>query len=314
MSDRRLPPRAWDRAARVQEALTRFFFAPADARPLAVLRIGVAAVLLAQAVTIAPAFFALYDRAGFLQGRLEAALAKPGLPRLDALVDLLDPSGASSTTILVGIAAVYVLSLGALLLGFRARLSAAVAWLGHMTLMTTANAVTYGVDVFAHVFLFYLVWLPSGAALSVDRRRRAPAMPTWGARLGLRVVQLQLCIVYLASGLGKAAGRDWWNGTAMWQALMMPDFRRLDFSWLAGHRWVAVLAGWTVLLVEIGDPVLVWPRRTRRLWVTATVGLHLGIMAFMGLHLFGAIMIVLTVAAFAVDAEPRATPARASRE
>jgi hypothetical protein len=50
---------------------------------------------------------------------------------------------------------------------------------------------------------------------------------------------------------------------------------------------------------------LACPRRTRRLWVLTTAAMHLGIMIFMGLHVFGAIMIVFTVAAFAVHTEPR---------
>jgi hypothetical protein len=117
-------------------------------------------------------------------------------------------------------------------------------------------------------------------------------------------VQIHLCIVYLTSGIAKASGRAWWNGAAMWEALTMPDFRTFDFSWLARHQWLAVLAGWTVLLWELGYVALVWPRCTRRLWVPMIVAMHLGIMIFMGLYVFGAIMIVLTISAFAVRAEP----------
>jgi Vitamin K-dependent gamma-carboxylase len=289
-----------------RRAMLRFFFAPAEATPLAALRIGLAAVLLVQAALVAPAFFALYDRAGFLQGQVQDALAKPGLPHLGWLIGQLGREGAPDTPILAGIAALYVLSLVALLVGLRARLAAALAWLFHTILMMTGNATNYGADVFANIFLFYLLWMPSGDALSIDRKiSRRSRGPTWGARLGLRVVQIHLCIVYLTSGIAKASGRAWWNGAAMWEALTMPDFRTFDFSWLARHAWVAVLAGWTVLLWELGYAALVWPRRTRRLWVVTTAAMQMGMMIFMGLHVFGAIMIVLTISAFAIRAEPR---------
>ena len=60
---------------------------------------------------------------------------------------------------------------------------------------------------------------------------------------------------------------------------MSPDYRRFgfDFSWLASHPWVAVLAGWAVLVVEIGYAVLIWRQSTRRAWILATVALHAGI-------------------------------------
>jgi hypothetical protein len=198
-----------------------------------------------------------------------------------------------------------VLALVALLVGWNTRVAAAGAWFSHLMLMMTADSTNYGVDQFANIFLFYLTWMPSGAALSLDRRLgRAPIGPTSMARFALRVVQTHLCVVYLASGLGKAFGEQWWNGDAIWRTLNLPDYRQYDFTWLARYPWLAVGAGWMVLLVEIGYPILIWPRRTRRLWVAATVALHVGIVAFMGLSVFGAIMAVLTISAFAVRANP----------
>jgi hypothetical protein len=44
--------------------------------------------------------------------------------------------------------------------------------------------------------------------------------------------------------------------------------------------------------------------------VLATAGMHVGIAVFMGLGVFGAILIVFAVAAFAVSAEPRASSRR----
>jgi hypothetical protein len=202
---------------------------------------------------------------------------------------------------------VYLASLGALLVGFRARGAASLAWLLHVVLLTTGEGTNYGADRLAHVFLFYLMWAPSGDALSLDRAlARTPSPPSPGARLALRVVQLELCAVYLSAGLPKVRSEGWRDGDVIWRVLMTPEYARfgIDFSWLAAHPWMAVVAGWTVLVVEIGYAVLVWPRRTRKAWVMATVGLHLGIIVFMGLVVFGAIMIVLTVAAFGVEAEP----------
>jgi hypothetical protein len=293
------------RLARAGAAVERFFFAPARATPLAALRIGLALVLLAQAALIAPAFFALYERSGVLQGEVRDNLARPGLPYLGWLIRTLGGVGLSEPLILTTTGIVYLLSLTALLVGWRTRIAAVVAWLTHLTLMMTANGTNYGVDNFGNIFLFYLIWIPSGSALSLDRLAgRAPRGPTPVARLALRVVQIHLCMVYLAGGLLKATGEQWWDGEAIWRSVMLPEYRQLDFCWLADHPWFAKASGWMVLTVEAGYSIFIWPRRTRRLWILATVSMHLGIAIFMGLGVFAAIMIALTVGAFGFSAEP----------
>ncbi|WP_437763107.1 HTTM domain-containing protein [Sorangium sp. So ce764] len=304
-----LLPKAGETAARLWGSMGRFAFAPASARPLAALRIGLASVLLAQAALIAPIAPELYSRSGIVQGELLDGSGAIGFPRIGHLVNALSRFGVGESSVIAGMGVLYVLSLAGLLLGWRTRFSAACTWLVHFTLMMTAERTNYGADQFANIFLFYLVFMPSGAALSLDRALgRAPPEPSAAARLALRVVQLHLCLVYLSSGVEKALGAAWWDGDAIWRSLMLPEYRRFDFSWLAHHAWIAVAAGWLVLLVEIGYPFFIWPRRTRRLWVAATVGLHVGIAVFMRLDVFGAIMSVFTLAAFGVKADPR--PAR----
>lgn len=296
---------ARERGARALGAICRFAFAPASAAPLAALRIGVALVLLLQAAMVAPAFFELYGRASVLEGPPDNLYSWIGLPRLGWIIDHLAPFGIRGAWILAGTGVLYAASLVALLVGWRARAAAALAWSTHFLLLMEAYNTNYGVDYFAHIFLFYLVWMPSGAALSLDRaRRRERAGPTAAARLACRVVQLHLCVAYLSSGLAKAAGEQWWNGEAIWRALMLPAYRQVDMSWLADHAWLPRVAGWAVLLVEIGYPVFIWPRRTRAVWIAAIVALHVGIAVFLGLTLFGLLMPVLTLAAFGVSAEP----------
>lgn len=295
------------RRARAAAAVERFFFAPARAMPLAALRIGLCLVLLAQAALIAPAFFALYERSGILQGVVRDNLARPGLPDLGWLIRVLGRFGMGEALILTTTGIVYLLSLTALLVGWRTRIAAMIAWGTHLTLMMTGSGTNYGADNFGNIFLFYLIWIPAGADLSLDRAaHRAPRGPTPGARLSLRVIQIHLCMVYLAGGLMKASGEQWWNGDAIWRSVMLPEYRQFDFGWLADHPWIATASGWMVILVETGYSIFIWPRRTRRLWIIAAVAMHLGIALFMGLGVFAAIMIAFTVAAFGVSAEPTA--------
>jgi hypothetical protein len=117
------------------------------------------------------------------------------------------------------------------------------------------------------------------------------------------VMQLHLCAIYLDAGLHKAMGRQWWNGEAIWQVVSQPDFSTFDLSWLARSPWIPRLAGWGTLVVEIGYLFLVWPRRTRKVWCFATIGLHLCMGLFMGLVFFSSLMILLTTCLFLIPEE-----------
>jgi hypothetical protein len=290
---------------RLVTAFVTFVSAPASAKPLAVLRIGLAGLLLVQALALGGVVTELYGPRGIIPWSIVHDQAVQGMPRLSWVVDALASHGVSADTCVRGVYLVYVGSLAGLLLGWHTRLSALVAWLTHLALMTSGNASIYGVDQFALIALFYCVCLPVGDALSADQTLgRVSGAPSPGARLGLRLLQLHMCVVYLSSGIEKASGEQWWNGEAIWRALLCPTSALFDFGWLAWAPWLAVVLCWGTLAVELGYAFLIWPRRTRKLMLLATVGMHAGIALSMGLVMFSAVMIVLNLAAFGFSPEP----------
>jgi hypothetical protein len=289
----------------VSGRIERFLFAPARATPFAALRIGLAAVLLVQALQIAPALSQLYHHGGMLRGPLLDAFGPRHMPQLGRVWSTLAIDGAGEWLALSVLGALYVGSLVGMLVGWRTRAVTFTAWLLHLVFMMLAPHTNYGADVFASAFLFYSMLGPGGEELSLDRRAgRASGRPRVTNRLLLRVMQLHLCVVYLVSGIEKASGEQWRNGEAIWRSLTTQRYEAFDFSWLAQAPWLATAAGWMVLVVEIGYAALIWPRATRRPWIAAVVAMHAGIGIFMGLHVFAAVMIVLTVSMFGVSAEP----------
>jgi hypothetical protein len=268
----------------------------AEARPLAALRIGVAAVLLAQAFAFAPSLFLFFGEHGIVQAPIASVLVPSALPRVTWFLKLLGPY-FDERTVLLGCFCLYVGALHLLLAGCQSRAAAIIAWLMHLSLKTTGTASAYGVFEFATIALFYCSVFPVGAALSIDASS-SKRDDSFAAKLGLRVIQLHLCIVYLSSGIEKIRGEQWRNGEAMWRAVMRPRFAAFDLSWLAAHPTIPLLACWSTLVVELGYAVFIWPQRTRRAWALATIGLHLGIGIFLGLWSFAALMIVLNASAF----------------
>jgi hypothetical protein len=270
----------------------------------AALRIGIGATLLLQAALVAPIFLDLYGESGLIQGPLAESLADPLLPSLFSLGGV--PSDGATTAFGV----LYVAALVALTLGWRARIAGIVAWLLHWTLTNSGASHNYGADQLASVALFYLAWAPSARVWSLDALRGTqPRAAGIGALALLFVMRAHLCLVYLASGIEKAMGVQWRDGEAIWRSLMMPVYRQLDWGWLAGMPWLAQIIAVGTLVVEIGYCVLIWPSRTRQPWLLLTVGMHAGIAAFLGLHVFALLMIALNVALFG-----RLGPRRVSAE
>ena len=161
----------------------------------------------------------------------------------------------------------------------------------------------YGMEIFTHIGLFYGMFMPWGDHLSLDvfqGRRRA--LSSVAAGVTRKMLQLQMCIVYLSSGLEKASGLQWRNGDAIWRSVMLPSFHQFDMSWLAQVPSLALASGWLVISIESGYAFLIWWPKTRSVWLGLTIGMHTFIGLILGMWLFSLFMIVLNLGAFGYDA------------
>jgi len=297
--------------AAVVRWVASFWTTPVTPRPLAWFRIGLATVLLAQALSLIGHLDDLYGRHGVVDRSVMWVSAPPGIPNLAWFDQALSLVGVPATFGVPLTFAVYVGGLLGLLLGYRTTLAAGLAWLTHTALLVGGFMSSYGVDMFAHIGLFYCVFLPVGDAISLDRSAgREGAGPTFAAWLGLRILQLHVCIIYVASGIEKASGEQWWNGEAIWRALMdAPLGTPIDCSFLATAAWLSRGLCWMTLVLEAGIVAFVWHPRLKMVWLIGIVGMHLGIAILLGLWSFSATMIVFDVAAFGVCAQPQTSHA-----
>ena len=284
------------------------WFRPVSPRPLAGLRVGLPLLLLFHLVWLSNDFLSLHGSRGIIPWELTDLLRDPWVPGLPTLAKAFLPLGIRVNAAIILLLAGYAGSLLSLALGVYPRLSAFLAWGLHLSLLTSGAASFYGVDQLANTFLFYLFLFPSGRAWTFASRP-ASSLREETIPVGcLRVMQFHLCVIYLAAGLDKAMGRQWWNGEAIWQTVSQPIFSTFDLSWLARSSRIPTFAGWSTLVVEIGYVLFIWPRSTRKVWCFATIGLHLGVGLFMGLVFFSSVMILLTVCLFLI---PEEVPERA---
>lgn len=156
----------------------------------------------------------------------------------------------------------------------------------------------FGLDQINTLLALYLCVGPAGASYSLDRliarwRGKAPSAvaPSVGANIGIRLIQVHMCVVYLFAGIGKT-GITWWNGEAMWLSVASYEYQSLDMTWLA--HWPITLAFLTHISIwwEMTYCVLVWPRITRPIMVALAIPLHLGIAVFLGMITFGCVMLI----------------------
>ncbi|MCX6129891.1 MAG: DCC1-like thiol-disulfide oxidoreductase family protein, partial [Proteobacteria bacterium] len=295
-------------AQKLSREIPLFFWKPAEAKPLAALRIGLSILLIIQAFVLRNWIFDFLASDGLVQAPLSQDLWTaniPNIPNISWLTQWISPSFLTEEKAILLICSLYAGSLFLLGLGLFTRVSSILTWLLHWSITNTAFSTHYGFDIYAHIFLFYLMLVPCGDCWSLDAWRRIqPAPPKATNRLALRVLQIHLCLSYLGSGLLKAQGEQWWNGELLWKSLNLPIYYQFDMTWLGHWPILLVLGGWLTLALEIGYCVFIWPRSSRWPWIWGILALHLGIVVFLGLHFFGFLMCLLTLSLFGISPEP----------
>jgi hypothetical protein len=143
-------------------------------------------------------------------------------------------------------------------------------------------AVGYGVDSIATFFLF---------CLSFANSAKGGAVSSIFESMALRLLQLQVCIIYGYSGFEKLKGLLWWRGEALWYALANVQIARFDFSWVAHFPILIVIGTYATVLWEVYFPVLVWIKPVQKYVLAFGVLLHIGIAITVYIPFFAGLMI-----------------------
>ena len=144
------------------------------------------------------------------------------------------------------------------------------------------------------ILLQISLWLPflkAGRVWSLDRavreRLARPAsrtIPLWP----LKVIQLQMALVYFASGLAKIGAAAWQNGSAVYYALNSSGSDL--FPGIMKQKLLLTLMTYGTLWIELSFAFLVFWKRTRWIALASAVLLHVGIDILMAIRFFGVVM------------------------
>lgn len=149
-------------------------------------------------------------------------------------------------------------------------------------------------DLFMRLSAVYLLLSPAGNALSLDnliRKKSGRSTPATSPIWAQRLLQLQLCTVYLQSSLAKLAGETWCDGTAIYYVGRLLDFQKLPVPWVFDNMFLIKLLTWGTLVVEFALWTLIWVKEFRYYILAAGILLHLGIEWSMNIPMFETQMI-----------------------
>jgi putative effector of murein hydrolase LrgA (UPF0299 family) len=248
----------------------RFWFTPEATSTLALFRIAFGLLATAWTLAFIPNLFDFFTPAGIEPGRPKVYPGEWGVL----------PSPASATVV----ATVFLfLLLGclALTVGWYTRIAAVVVWLGVLSVENANTLVGNSGDGLIRNLAFFLIFAPSGVALSVDRWRKHretfwafPERAPWA----LRLVQIQISVGYLSAVWHKVQSELWREGTAVSYALRIEDIARFPAPGFVTRSPVLIEAmTFGTLALELSLGILIWNRVARPWVMTLGVTMHLAI-------------------------------------
>jgi hypothetical protein len=175
-----------------------------------------------------------------------------------------------------------------LVLGFHTRVAAGVAVVVLWLIMLRLPGLFDGGDNIAMLSLTYMV-----ACISPGERVPERSVRIWIHNIGVLFIMTQLMILYFTSGMYKAAGDVWQNGTALYVIGQVDVFSLPSLRALLLNPYLVVLATYGTVIYQIWFPMAMMNRLLKLPWLAAGMLFHIGIATFMGLVAFSTVMIGL---------------------
>jgi Vitamin K-dependent gamma-carboxylase len=265
-----------------------FWFGPVPTSSLAILRVCFGVVVFAWTVSLAPDLSAFFSSAGIVG-------SQPGGEGVWGVLGIAPGGG-----VVVGLYAALLVGSLALAAGWRTRVASVVVFIGLLSFERRNPWVFNSGDGLLRVIAFYVMLAPAGVAFSVDRWRcererfwEFPSRAPWAVRL----MQIQLSVIYLGGVWDKFQGTTWNDGTAVSYALRVSDLAALPVpAFLSQSPVIVNLLTFGTLAAELGLGILVWNRRLRRWVLLGGAAFHVAIGWAIRVGFFSVAMLVLYLA------------------
>jgi predicted DCC family thiol-disulfide oxidoreductase YuxK len=276
---------------------SQFWFQPTSTTPLEMIRIGLGAALLSHYLLATPYLLFFWGDESWMSREIaQTYLVNPWIQSVFFYF--------TAPWQWIAFHTLFLLSCAAFMVGWRTSWVKWIVLVGQISYDHRNLAIPYGVDIVLACLLFILCAAPIGRAMSLDRVRAVraakranlhaalpPHVSPWAGAC-TKLMQIQMAIMFLYSGLSKRAD-DWWNGEALWLVATTNEYYNpVIVDLLARHYWLVNLGTYATVLIEVAYPFLIWQRRTRPYMLAAAIFLHLQFAIFLGLFYFAFVMIM----------------------
>lgn len=266
------------------DASNTFFHAPESCAPQVLFRLLFGSLMLLNAVLLIPLVTEFYSVDSMWS--LAAWQRHQGRSRL-CLLHLMPPTTGSFRVLLL----IHLVSCITFLLGWQFRVSSIVLFVTLVSIHQRNTFVLSSGDTLLRMMSFFAMFSSAGNAFSVDAWLKGtsdfPTVDPWP----LRLMQLQISIVYLRTVYWKLRGATWWNGTAVWYPIWVDTYLRYrPLRWMLSLPMIR-LATWGTLIEELALGALIWVHEFRPYVMLSGIALHLVFECILNLQLFGWIMI-----------------------
>ncbi|MEI6409155.1 MAG: HTTM domain-containing protein [Bacteroidota bacterium] len=262
-----------------------FFFEPVPVYTVALFRIIFGIILLREAV--------------FLMGNLGDYLGPNGMVSYERYYQrshkkvlslfLYLPGTMAATRLIMAMHFLFVLMMT---LGLFTPISTALTFVTMRSIVNRNPALCNGGDNVSRTMCFYLIFASAGHAYSLDEYFfYAPTMPGKAYLLqspwALRLMQIQVSIIYLYTTYWKLKGATYRQGTAIYYVMGNFFYRRFQLpKWMLRTPFVQMLS-WGTLAAEAMLGIGLWIKEFRYPTILLGLLLHLTIEYIVSVHLFG---------------------------
>jgi predicted DCC family thiol-disulfide oxidoreductase YuxK len=290
-----------DTFAALGRAWSQVWFQDSSTSPLEITRIGVGAAVLLHHTLATPYLFELWGDAGWVPRDLILSNREPWEQSVFFYLD--------APWQLIAFHTLFLLCSAALMVGWRTSWVKWIVLVGYISYVYRNPAIVYGVHWIVAGLLLVMCFAPVGRALSLDRVRAVrkaklqnpgttleavlpPYHSPWAGAC-IRLIQIQMAVIFFYSAISKLDSGIWLSGDAVWIMFTKDEYYHpIIIGVLASHYWLANLATYGTILIEIAFPFLIWQRGTRPYLLAAAIFLHLQFAFLMGLFYFAFVMIM----------------------
>jgi predicted DCC family thiol-disulfide oxidoreductase YuxK len=284
--------------AAIGQAWSSIWFQDSSTAPLEIVRIGIGAAVLFHFGMATTFLFDLWGDAGWMPPAFAHAYIQA--PWMQSIFFYFTEPWQW-----IAFHLTFLFCCAAFTLGWRTSWVKWIVLLGQISYDHRNLTIVYGADSIIACLLFILCLAPIGRAMSLDRVRAVraakranlvatlpPYTSPWAGAC-IRLIQIQMAVLFFYSAAGKLRTDEWWTGDAIWLATSTYEFYNPALlHLLARHYWLVNIATYSTLLIELAFPFLIWQRRTRPYLLAGAIFLHLMFGILLRLIYFSFVMIV----------------------